>query len=51
MNPVLQELGNPAGYDTLPEPIKTLYSPREYAWLSDAEKARLVITETEPDTD
>jgi len=29
-------------YDDLPEPIKMMYSAKEYAWLSDAEKANLV---------
>jgi len=42
---------NPAGYDELPEAIKMIYSPREYAWLSDAAKARLIETETEPEAD
>jgi len=36
-------------YDKLPEPIKILYTPKEYAWLSDAEKADLVTRECMPD--
>jgi hypothetical protein len=36
-------------YEFLPEPIKAIVSPKEYLWLSDAEKARLEQTETEPD--
>ena len=36
-------------YDSLPEPIKLVVSPKEYAWLSDAEKARLVQDLTEPE--
>ena len=36
-------------YDTLPEAIKAVISPKEYLWLSDAEKARLIETETEPE--
>jgi hypothetical protein len=38
-----------AEYDALPEAIKAAYSYIEYQWLGDAEKARLVQTETEPD--
>lgn len=41
---------NPEGYDQLPESIKALYRPDQYLWLSDNEKARLVQTETEPET-
>lgn len=36
-------------YDNLPEPIKQLYTPEQYAWLSDAEKATLEQRETEPE--
>lgn len=39
----------PGGYQDLPEPIKQIVSPKEYLWLSDAEKARLVQNETEPE--
>lgn len=35
----------------LPQAIKDAVSPKEYAWLSDAEKARLIQTETEPDAE
>lgn len=38
-------------YDELPVPVKGLYSPEEYAWLSDAEKANLISNATEPETD
>lgn len=51
MNPVLDHVINPDGYDQLPESIKTIYSPLEYAWLSDREKARLIDNETEPEVD
>lgn len=37
------------GYDALPESIKAMYSEKEYAWLSDAEKQTLVERETEPE--
>jgi hypothetical protein len=40
---------NPAGYNDLPASIKAVYTPKEYAWLSDAEKASLVQRETEPE--
>lgn len=36
-------------YDELPEPIKGSYTPKEFAWLSDAEKASLVTNECLPD--
>lgn len=38
-----------ADYAKLPEPIKAIVGPVEYFWLSDAEKARLVQSETEPE--
>lgn len=37
-------------HDALPEGVKQNYSLLQYLWLSDAEKARLVQTETEPET-
>lgn len=37
-------------YDALPESIKAIYSPKEYAWLG-AEKARIIERETMPDED
>lgn len=43
---------NPSGnaeYDALPEPIKSVYSLRSWLWLSDAQKARLLQDECEPD--
>lgn len=36
-------------YDNLPESVKQYYSRKEWSWLSAAEKANLVRTETEPD--
>ena len=36
-------------YDNLPEPLKELYSPEEYAWLSDKEKETLEERDTLPD--
>lgn len=51
MNPLLRESAEAQGYDGLPEAIKSIYTPREYAWLSDAEKATLIERETEPETD
>lgn len=36
-------------YDALPEAIKEAYTEQQYLWLSDAEKARLIQTETEPE--
>jgi hypothetical protein len=37
-------------YLDLPESIRALYSFDQYLWLSDAEKARLIQAETEPDS-
>lgn len=38
-----------AEYEALPESIRAYYTYEQYKWLSDAEKARLLQTETEPD--
>lgn len=42
---------SPSDYDRLPESIKALYTPEQYLWLSDYEKATLIQRETEPETD
>ena len=39
----------PSEYDELPEAVQYGITPKEFAWLSDAEKARLIQTETEPE--
>lgn len=39
----------PDTYEALPEAIKSIVSPKEYAWLSAAEKHRLTQDLTEPD--
>lgn len=36
-------------YAQLPEPIKAMYSFKEWMWLSDDEKGRLTAIETMPD--
>lgn len=36
-------------YQALPDAVRALYSYETYLWLSDADKARLVQLETEPD--
>lgn len=51
MNEVIKEVMGTGDYESLPTAIKSTYSPLEYAWLSDAEKAQLVTVETEPETD
>jgi len=38
-------------YDALPAPVQHLVSRAEFAWLSDAEKARIVDDYTEPDAE
>jgi hypothetical protein len=40
---------NPPGYDELPEFVKAAVTPKEYAWLGTAGRARLVQDLTEPD--
>lgn len=45
----LADVLNPNEYDQLPESIKVTLSHREWLWLSDAEKARLIQDETEPE--
>ncbi len=42
-----QETGDDS--DSLPEAVKAVIGRREWAWLSDAEKATLVQRECEPD--
>lgn len=49
MHPILEAVLHDQRYEELPEALKATYSPKEYAWLSDAEKATLVQRETEPD--
>lgn len=36
-------------YSTLPAPIKLFINPHEYLFMSDAQKARLIQDETEPE--
>lgn len=38
-----------AEYDALPEALKQIYSPKEYAWLPPERRARLIDEETMPD--
>lgn len=44
-----QAAGQATGYEELPTCVKAVYSPREWLWLSDAQKAGLVQLETEPE--
>lgn len=39
----------PADYDYLPESIKMVYSPSQYLWLSDYDKAKLIENECTPE--
>lgn len=36
-------------YEQLPECVRQYYSRTEYLWLSDAQKARLIESECEPE--
>lgn len=38
-----------AEYAALPEALKAIYSPREYAWMPPERRARLLEEETMPD--
>lgn len=40
-----------ARYNGLPDSVRSIVSETEYAWLSDAEKARLQQDLTEPDAE
>ncbi len=42
---------HPPGYDSLPEVVRHQISPKEYAWMPDAAKQRIVEDMTEPDDD
>ena len=41
--------GFDAEYDALPAALKSIYTPREYAWISPERRARLIEEETMPD--
>ena len=53
MNPVLQRVlgstDNQGAYNDLPQFLKDAYTPRQWQFLSDSEKAGLVREQTEPD--
>lgn len=38
-----------AEYEALPEAIKVIYTPKEYAWLDPQIRARLIEQETMPE--
>lgn len=40
-----------AEYDALPEALKTIYTPKEYAWLPPERRARLIEDETMPEVE
>lgn len=51
MNAVLRQVLNPTqgDYDELPDYLKEMYTPRQWQFLSDREKAGLVQQSTEPE--
>lgn len=49
MIPQLDAALNSREYDELPESIKCTMAHSAWLWLSDAEKARLIQDETEPE--
>lgn len=36
------------GYEALPETIRRLYTPKQYAWLMDCQRVNLLDSELEP---
>jgi len=42
---------NHPDYKFLPEPLKAKYSPKEYAWLPDSVRARLLEIECYPEVE
>lgn len=50
MRPELAAALSASEYEALPAAVKATLSEREWRWLADGEKARLVQTETEPET-
>lgn len=50
MIPMLEQAMSTKEYDDLPVCIKDQFSAKEWLWLSDSEKARLIQNETEPET-
>lgn len=44
-----EHLNTETDYDRLPEAVKQYYSLEQYLWLSEAQKARLIQDETEPE--
>lgn len=50
MHPTLDGLLNSTPYQQLPESIKATMTEREYLFLTDAQKAVLEQSETEPET-
>ncbi len=42
---------HPPGYDSLPLAVRASVTPKEYAWMPDAAKQRIVEDMTEPDDD
>jgi hypothetical protein len=48
-DPGISERAIAAQYEELPVPVQQVYTRLEYAWLTDAEKAKLIQTITEPE--
>lgn len=51
MHPILDKVMNGSEYDRLPEGIKMNITEREYLFMTDGQKAMLVQSETEPETE
>lgn len=42
---------NNEDYERMPEVLRRLYTPEQYAWLSDEDKRALMQIETEPENE
>ncbi len=51
MNPIVAEAlkGEESEYNALPRCVQDVMTPKEYLWLSDAEKVTLLESMTEPE--
>lgn len=49
MNPALAEQLEQSEYDRLPDVIRQFYSPREWAYMTDSQRANVIQSETEPE--
>lgn len=51
MHPILDAVLHESPYQQLPESIRMVVSEREYLFMTDSQKANLIQTETDPETE